>query len=149
MIILTIVIAVFYAIGYAVWMGTSMSSFTKECDQLYDENEQDTACGSVGPSFALFTLVYNICYAPLFACIIIRNFYSSNKDSKNSREENKGVEMRVETSPQSPGQPVHQNQPLLPQPEVGQPGYQIQLYPKTVCNQSVQCEPNIEGDMTD
>jgi hypothetical protein len=108
--IITPVISIIYAIGYAIWVGNSKVNFQGLCDDLYEGDSQAEACGDTGAKYGLASVVFNVCYAPLFIVVIVKKWYVRKESCSRPPEGHPELEMNSLNSPQAlSAQPVQQS----------------------------------------
>lgn len=119
--ILPIIMSLIHFIGYLVWMGISKSIYGEDCDELNDGEEQADACADDGAGAALFVVLFNICYTPLFIVAIFKKWYADIEEIPNPPAQNIVLELgRVNLS-----QPPIEYQPQTAIPQQGYYGQQV------------------------
>lgn len=93
-VVLTVIIALFYLIGYGVWMGLSKTTFKDDCEDFYDGDKQQKVCADDGAKFGLFSVLFNIVYSALFVLAILLKWHQDEEHSSNLPAQNAEVEMR-------------------------------------------------------
>jgi hypothetical protein len=118
--ILRVLMNLFLLVGYIAWMGSSKSNFEGLCDDLYDGDSQGEACAGAGAEFGLATLLFNVCYTPIFIVVIFKKWYVNKEPSPRPPAEHIRIEMNSVSSPQAssaqPMQPYEYRTPLPPPP---------------------------------
>ena len=129
--VLPIIMSLIYLIGYSVWMGVTKNNYEEDCDELNDGEEQADACADDGAEAALFVVLFNICYTPVFIVAIYKKWYADIEKMPNPPAEHIVLEMRRVNLPQPPSY-------YQPQSGIPTQGY----YPQQVQYQHITSQAN-------
>jgi hypothetical protein len=91
-VVLTVIIVLFYSIGYATWMGLSKTTFKDDCEEFYDGDKQVKVCADHGAKVGLFSVLFNIIYSVLFVIAILKK---SDQDETQVCQGAQNVEMVI------------------------------------------------------